>query len=272
MPCTALPRGFTDTKYPWDDTVQNNPCGKPIVTSIGGIDVSAASLCRPHWQMKNGQAPSAIDPYTVFLLHADGPDASMSFSDVMGHPLTVIGNAKISTAQSVFGGSSALFDGSNDGISTPDSEEWNFGSGDFTIDAWVRLSAASPNAHVIASSRGGPGDDAWEFAVTAAQTLRLYWSHDGSTLLNVTSGPTLSLNTWYHLAVVRSGGTITLFTNGVVVGSGPIAGAIYNSTVPLRIGIDNQTYNCIFGWLDEVRISKTARWTSAFTPPTAPYV
>lgn len=66
MPCGHTPRGFTDTKLPWSDAINNNPCGGKSVTSVAGVDVSAAALCQFHWQMANGQAalktPIVIEP------------------------------------------------------------------------------------------------------------------------------------------------------------------------------------------------------------------
>lgn len=74
----------------------------------------------------------------VALLHMNGSDASTTFTDQRGHTFTAAGNAQIDTAQSKFGGASGLFDASGDYISTPDSDEWSFGSGDFTIECWYR--------------------------------------------------------------------------------------------------------------------------------------
>jgi hypothetical protein len=56
MPCTAHPRGFTDTVVPWDPATDNDPCGKGIVATVNGVNVSAESLCLPHWAAKNGLA------------------------------------------------------------------------------------------------------------------------------------------------------------------------------------------------------------------------
>lgn len=56
MPCAATPRGFADTKLPWSDLVNNNPCGKPIVSTVNGVSVAAANQCLGHWAMANGQA------------------------------------------------------------------------------------------------------------------------------------------------------------------------------------------------------------------------
>ena len=66
MPCAALPRGFTDTKLPWSDVINNNPCGIKAVTSVGGTDVTAEARCLFHWQLKNGagalKSPVVIEP------------------------------------------------------------------------------------------------------------------------------------------------------------------------------------------------------------------
>ena len=57
------------------------------------------------------------------------------------HDLTFNGGMVISTAQKKFGNSSWLFDGSNDYVSIPDSADFDFETGDFTIDFWVNFSA-----------------------------------------------------------------------------------------------------------------------------------
>ena len=56
MPCAVHPRGYADTKLPWSDKIQDDPCGKKAVTSVGGVDVSAEARCLFHWLAKNGQA------------------------------------------------------------------------------------------------------------------------------------------------------------------------------------------------------------------------
>jgi hypothetical protein len=54
MPCAATPRGLTDAKLPWSDAINNNPCGKPIVSTVNGVSVAAQNLCLGHFAMKNG--------------------------------------------------------------------------------------------------------------------------------------------------------------------------------------------------------------------------
>jgi hypothetical protein len=68
----------------------------------------------------------------------DGANASTSFIDNSPTPKTVVanGNIQISTAQSKFGGASAYFDGSGDFLQIANNQDFNMGSGDFTIEFW----------------------------------------------------------------------------------------------------------------------------------------
>jgi hypothetical protein len=88
---------------------------------------------------------------------------------------------------------------------------------------------------------------------------------------------TLATNTWYHLALARTGIATKMFLNGVQEGP-TFANDSYNYVAPIGThpffgiyGLDGTSYGWI-GNMDEIRISKgIARWTSNFTPPTVPY-
>jgi hypothetical protein len=64
VPCIATPRGFTDTKLPWSDQINNNPCGKAVVTVANGVAVDSHLCCLPHLLMKLGQA-AVQAPFTM---------------------------------------------------------------------------------------------------------------------------------------------------------------------------------------------------------------
>src|SRR5690554_1699309 len=93
-----------------------------------------------------GWNPKEVDPYfasVVLLLHGDGTDGSTTITDNSGsaHSPTVNGNSQIDTAESQFGGASVLFDGSGDYLEYADSADWDFGTGDFTVEFWMRRNA-----------------------------------------------------------------------------------------------------------------------------------
>jgi hypothetical protein len=222
-------------------------------------------------------APPGNDAYTTVLLHMDGDDAGTTFSDSniggSAHTWTAAGNAQTDTAQSKFGGSAGLFDGTGDWISTPDHADWTFGSGAFTIDCWFRRNGGDGSFRGIAGNID-------QFSTSYTFMLRLNttnnieaWASIGGTDESITSTSTFTGTDWVHVAFVRTGDTLKLFINGTQEGgdnacSGSAADTA-NSLYVARQGASGSGWN---GWLDEFRISKgAARWTSNFTPPSAAY-
>jgi Concanavalin A-like lectin/glucanases superfamily len=219
------------------------------------------------------------DAFTKLLLHCNGADGSTAFPDSSTVPKTVtaVGNAQVDTAQSKFGGASALFDGTGDYLTLADSTDWEFGNGDFTIDFWVRFSNKGLNAQEeFVSQYAGGANKGWDFAYANGSTLlRFNRSTTGSddVALSVTWAP--ADNTWYHVALTRNGADLRFFVNGTQQGATQNIGTatIFAPNAALMVGsVISGGINNLAGWLDEVRISKgIARWTANFTPPTAPY-
>jgi hypothetical protein len=227
------------------------------------------------------------DPYYAnvsLLLHGDGTNGSTTIIDNSPTPKTVtaVGNAQISTAQSKFGGSSIAFDGNADYLTIPDSADWNLPN-DFTIEAWVYLTAYSANnagyfGAVIVSqytAAGGGSDLGWQLRIngTASSytTINLY---TGVTDLNFAA--TVSLNTWTHVAVTRSGSSIRAFVNGTQAGSTITNSDAFTESGNRQLwigGLNDTTYRFwLPGYIDDLRITKgVARYTANFIPPAAPF-
>lgn len=189
-------------------------------------------------------------------------------------PMTANGNAQIDTAQFKFGSSSALFDGSGDYISTPDHADFVLGSSDFTAEAWLRFSDKTQNGDVMGQWDAGASQMSWLILWNGTNQLSMASSVNGST--NVPLGNwawTPNNGQWYHLALVRSGTAVTMFIDGVALGSpATLSGALFNSTSPFVLGGRVDSAACIIGWLDEARLSVgVARYTANFTPPSAPF-
>jgi hypothetical protein len=231
------------------------------------------------------------DSFTKCLMHFDGADASTTFTDdnVGGsaHTWTAAGNAQIDTAQSFFGGSSLLLDGTGDAITTPDTADFDLGGSEFAIDARVMFNALPTGtggaglAAVIASqftslSRG------WIWGVEiVAGSPQIYLAYRTSGAVDGqinSSNISLSTNTWYHIAIARDNtgtDTVRFFLNGVGAGSSATLNGITlnNSThTPIIGGYGALTDSCLNGWIDEFRLSVgTPRWTADFTPSQTPY-
>jgi hypothetical protein len=213
---------------------------------------------------------AGIDQYTKLLLHCDGSDGSQTFTDSSGtgKVVTAVGNAQIDTAQSKFGGASALFDGTGDYLNLNGESDFAFGTGDFTIDFWFKLNALASPYEVYYDSRPSNGVYPLIYSAGSPRTLR-YFVSGGD---RITGTTTLTTDTWYHVAVTRSGTNTKLFLNGVQEGS------TYSDSNDYLNGASKPFIGASFdgiylnGWIDELRVSKgIARWTANFTPPTSAY-
>lgn len=180
------------------------------------------------------------------------------------HTFAVNADGQIDTAQSQFGGASGLFDGTGDYITAPDSTDFNL-SADFTISLWVRFNAEGTFGLTATENGGGTG---WQFyVVTNGGSPSLHvWSGAGTDRNNAWDPTT---NTWYHVALVRSGTTVTMFIDGTSIGT-VADGDFNNDSGPLGVATaSGNAINAVLnGWIDELTIQKgTARWTGNFTPP-----
>jgi len=228
-----------------------------------------------------GAEKTPVDPNfsnVSLLLHGNGANGSTTITDSSPSPKTVtpVKNAQISTAQSKFGGGSIAFDGTGDCLTIPSSVDFNFGTGDFTIEAWCRFDSAADIA--IVSGRG-PTNGSLMFRRLGDNTLRLGRNNVAFDL----NSAALSWSTgqFYHLATVKNGGTAYLFRDGVQVATGSntqsysmTAGSDSNWAVGAGQSNSNDSTLGLFinGYIDELRITKgVARYTANFTPPTAPF-
>lgn len=201
------------------------------------------------------------------LLHMDGADGSTIFTDVTGQTITAFGNAQIDTAQSKFGGASGLFDGAGDYLTFPNAAQNVLGTGDFTIEAFVRIASFSmPNT--LFSTGDTSTDNGVLFTINASGALQIF----GST--TSLAGGSVSLNTWTHIAFTRSGTTAEGFVDGVSAVTGTLSRNLTANT-SIHIGARNFSSSLgdyFNGHIDEFRLTKGVnRYPAAFTPPTAPF-
>lgn len=212
-----------------------------------------------------------MDSFTKLLLHCEGADASTTFTDSSPspHTFTAAGNAQIDTAQFKFGAASILLDGTGDYLTGDGSADFAFGSGDFTFDFWIRINSLA-STQILYDSRPASTNGVYTTLYISSNTLKFFVSGAD----RITGATTLSINTWYHIAVARSGTSTKLFLNGTQEGSTYSDSNSYLNPAnrPLIGESGNTAGNPINGWVDEFRISKgIARWTADFTPPTRAY-
>ncbi|MBI3999271.1 MAG: hypothetical protein HY351_01530, partial [Candidatus Omnitrophica bacterium] len=228
------------------------------------VDGSVFLSANDSWKYRydsNGQLVEAINPTSIY-------DLSTS-----SHLVTTNGDVKVDTTQSKFGGASIDFDGSGDFLTVADSDDWDFGTGQFTVEGWFRWNA-NQNGYL------------WQRERTSNSTLIGLYYNPGEGLSFYVNGSELGgysftpeLNRWYHIALVRNGTgseqteQTALYIDGVQARTYTCA-TDFQATAPFNIGGRGRYYggaeSFFGGQIDELRISKgVARWTSKFTLPTS---
>lgn len=211
-----------------------------------------------------------FDPHwnnVVLAMHMDGSSGSTSFVDLAGHTVELVGAPSISTTQSQFGGASGYFDGSSY-LKLPDTTTDVQLPGDFTIELWYYPINASSERAIFSLNNYATGAG----VRLAILNSGFYCSVIGDAFNNASSG--LSLNTWHHFAVTRSGNTISVYQNGVLKSSGVVTGTMPTFDRFAIGGADAPGYGGLpaYGYIDDVRITNgVVRYTAAFTPPTVAF-
>lgn len=230
-----------------------------------GIARYVSNFTPPVRQNANYGLPAIYDPYwdaVVLGMHMDGADAGVTFTDVKGKTVSVFGNAQTKTATKKFGTASAYFDGTGDYLSTPTTTDLAFGTGDYSIEAWVYLSTLGTERALL-DTRAATTDTGLYLYVSATNFPTLF----GNNAAIVTGSTALVASAWYHLAAVKVSGTVTLYLNGVSIGS---AASAYTVTCPGSVVIGRKigsTTNDWSGYLDDLRITRgVARYTANFQP------
>lgn len=191
---------------------------------------------------------------------------SRIIDNTMRNNLQTAGNAQISTSVKKYGTGALYFDGNGDYLASPQNLGFVFGTGDFTIEFWLRAVAFS-NVNVWVDTRiGGSSAAGVAIYTNSSGQVAIY-----SGIANIILSSAISTGQWYHIAASRSSGTIRLFIDGTSAGSASFTNNLTDTN--LFVGKTNEAaMNYVNGYIDDLRITNgVARYTSNFTPPTAPF-
>jgi len=215
--------------------------------------------------------PVDPDPFinnVSLLLHMDGTNGSTNFIDssINNFQFTVFGNAQISTAIKKFGNGAGYFNKTlSSSVKTSNNSLLSMGTQDFTVEAWIfPFDAGTDNNGTVI---GGKNNNSFQIGYKSSTEFGVANSFSAWDLFSTTLPP---INEWTHIAVTRSGNTMRIFYNGILITQGT------NTTN--YIGFTNEAggyneYGGYFnGYIDELRITKgIARYTSNFTPSTTAF-
>ena len=223
-----------------------------------------------------GTSPAGDSSFSnvTLLLHGDGTNGSTSITDSSSSPktVTVNGNAQIDTTIKKFGTGSIEFDGTNSNLTLGSGL---IGSGDFTIEYWVYGDATSGNTSrhlsfdgtnkILIYYMGASTTSAFDYSINVFSSVAGNQGVDNSLSLANYRG------NWNHVAVVKTSTLLKLYLNGSFKSQRNCA--LDFSDASLVIGSSNTPSSWFHGFLDDIRITNgVARYTSNFTPPTAPFL
>jgi len=201
----------------------------------------------------------SADAYTKLLIHASEADGTAGTdiidSETTPKTITAVGNAQVDTAQYKFATGSVLFDGTGDYLTLDDNADW-YWDGDYTVDFQMRLNTVKS---CTLFSQNVDGTHRNEFFVYDAGGgvfylwLQQYSVAEGNFQTNIITE--ILADTWYHIALERSGTNYYIFKNGTQIKTVSDATANENLAAAFNIG-SGSLYGDLDGWIDEFRVSK----------------
>ena len=213
-------------------------------------------------------------------------DSDLNDDSTNAHSGTASGSAAITTSVKKYGAGSLSLNGTSQYVSYANDADFQFGSGDFTIEAWVYQTAAagsdSADRHSIVNRMASTSNRSFAVDIRdldSKQKLVFGFSADGSNSHEYRYDCDVTINTWHHIAIVREGSTVHGFLNGVKANFDFVSSTvlteigtetIYVGTSDLAVGHRGLSSQYFQGYIDDLRIIKgTALYTTDFIAPTS---
>lgn len=181
------------------------------------------------------------------------------------------------TATIASNGGSMYFDGSGDYLSVPYNSALNILSGNFTVETWVYPTGTSGLRTFVGQWQQSAGLGGFIFGSNGAN-FAFYFAPFNDTNPILTASTAFTPGSWYHVAVVRSGSSFTMYVNGVSAATATSSSTLAAVNVPIAMGSYYSSGGTLpasgatdfAGYLSGTRITKSVVYSAAFTPPTAP--
>ena len=170
----------------------------------------------------------------------------------------------VSNAPSSPGGS-AFFNGSSCLHGTLPAQ---FGASDFTVRFWMMAPTISSSSQTIFSTRYGDQTDASTFALLCTTEGRLFIYSNGDITSRTDTPFTLQPSVWYHVAVVRKSGVLTIYVNGEVYNSATFTNSLTRQIFGLGASWTGSSYSeAGTVYLTSLDVLNYAAYDGAFTTP-----
>ena len=282
---TMYVNGSSIGTYNQSGSINNSP-GPWIIGAPGGLQAWRMNGYISNLRIVNGTAvytgnftPPAAPPQptqTPGLLGTnvnaiDGTSSSLLllgsnagiYDATAKNDIITVGDTKVSSTQIKYGTGAMYFDGTGDYLTMPASQNVTFGTGDFTIESWVYLTS-TPSSQMVIVSTYQSISSGFSFTIES-NVIKMRMLGDPVVVSGATS---VTINTWHHVAISRNGTSLKVFLDGVQDGSTTNSDNIALNSTLLNIGRLPNNSGFLVGYIDDLRITKAARYTTNFTPPT----
>jgi hypothetical protein len=192
------------------------------------------------------------------LLHLDGTNGSTTFTDEKGKTWTRSGDAQISTAQSKFGGASALFDGTGDYLSANHADLNLLGASKWTVEMFVYINSLAASKTGLFYN-GDPASNSNRIQVQVDTTgyVALYIEGGTGTGISIVTGAAaVSSGQWHHIVAQRDGTATSVYIDGVLAASGSYSSTLTgNQNAYIGLTRNAGVLLPMNGYIDDVRVT-----------------
>ena len=232
------------------------------------------------FNIAGGYTPGTLSVYYNGLMLRNGSDVTatngasitMAVAPQNGALIDVIGTVPTTYSSITPVSYSVSFNGSSQYLTFPAGSAFAYGTGDFTFEGWLNVTSIPDATNGTELwSQAVSGHNYFIIGMSASRTIGLGFGLSGGGTFITSPAGAFAFNTWFHFAVVRSSGTVTVYVNGISVASGSCTQNFTDTSYVPTLGRYSPAISlpCIYnGYISNFRVVKgVAVYTGVFTPP-----